>query len=347
MSIIYPCLPKQLLDSLKKDPVISVANSFTFQTQFEDFRRRVVLRGDAPERVTINSCALFDTRDFSHFFDDDPLCSIVQGISQFREIDHKTYLHAAAFNEDVPATYELIRLGIDKDGKDKDGATALFVALAKLVLWRFIPKVLSNGEPLSYTTNKIKCLVRVVTLLVEQHADVNGGAYGFIPVTLAAMAAQWDIVQLLIKHGASTEDFTCLPEDERRFRTIMSCTPRPKPRPPRPCLCWSGKFLSECHAAGAQPYPDDFLCGCGKTKTHKDCCKKRGLVFEESWNTRRGCITSMQARVGIDIDDSLVPSGLKERYVEGSETMRSVIKGMTVESWEAWAPLYNHPFFNF
>lgn len=57
--------------------------------------------------------------------------------------DHKTLLHIAAKNADVPLAYEIIRMGITIDFKDKDGVTPLFLALENVLLSHTILKIVS------------------------------------------------------------------------------------------------------------------------------------------------------------------------------------------------------------
>ncbi|KAK7032245.1 hypothetical protein VNI00_013203 [Paramarasmius palmivorus] len=228
-------------------------------------------------------------------------------MSGFQSGDRKTMLHMAACDGDVALGYEVIRMGIDIDRKDKNGVTALLLSLAKLVIHRTILNLVTSpnfpppppGESLSealkpeYLNKRIECDARIATLLIEQHADVNAGAFDVTPMSLAAESGRWSIVELLLQHGAlraRTDGLHFASTIEKsRYLSILSKT-KPKsslsdPRPPRPCPCWSGKLLSECHATGEKPYPDNFVCGCGKkNRSFGECCGRRGIQVVEEWD---------------------------------------------------------------
>ncbi|KAF7799776.1 hypothetical protein EIP86_011018 [Pleurotus ostreatoroseus] len=221
----------------------------------------------------------------------------LRGAETFGEEDNKTFLHLAARDGDVPLAHEVVRMGIIIDRKDKNGATPLFLALKYLQSMGVVLRIASQPgfiatvppsaraalEP-EYVRKRISCLVKIATLLVEQHADVNAGAFGYTPLTLAAEAGQWALVELLLHHGARRprpDTLRSLPSADRlRFTSILNKTPAAHPRPAQACPCYSGKLLSACHAAGrGLPYPDHFLCGCGKRRTYGACCGKRGVVW--------------------------------------------------------------------
>ncbi len=54
--------------------------------------------------------------------------------------DYKTFLHLAAKNTDVPLAYEVIRMGLTIDFKDKHVVTALFPALENLLSLNIVLK---------------------------------------------------------------------------------------------------------------------------------------------------------------------------------------------------------------
>ncbi|KAL6299291.1 hypothetical protein BKA93DRAFT_611454 [Sparassis latifolia] len=57
-----------------------------------------------------------------------------------------------------------------------------------------------------------------------------------------------------------------------------------KSRPPRFCLCWSNKYLSQCHDAGPVPYPPAFLCKCRSRETYGRCCSRSDIQMREEWS---------------------------------------------------------------
>lgn len=210
-----------------------------------------------------------------------------------RQENRKRLLHKAASEGDVPLVYELIRLG-EIDQKDENGKTALYIALSSLVaflgsLGKYLTALNQANLTPDLDINKAESFVRIATLLIEQHTDANAGFAGVPPLSLAIKARRWDLVELLLIHGARPLDSTCTDEvDMERLRNLQA-TVKGKPHPPRPCPCWSGKLLSECHnGANEQPYPAHFLCVCGtRYKTYADCCCKRGIEIVEKWSRGR------------------------------------------------------------
>ena len=59
--------------------------------------------------------------------------------------DRKTLLHVAAKDADVPLAYEVIRMGLTIDFKDKDGVTPLFLALENLLALNKVLKTVSQA----------------------------------------------------------------------------------------------------------------------------------------------------------------------------------------------------------
>lgn len=218
-----------------------------------------------------------------------------------REI-RRNYAHLAVRLDDIPLLYECIRLGVSIDWKDKYGLTPLLHAFVKLayvnLVTEFIIPLKLDVFPPAYADSIVSSpkkveakIVRMATILIEQHANINVSAFGYTPFTLAVELRQWSLVELLVRHGAGTPSpstLELLPDDGARLLAITQTQ-----RPPRPCPCWSGKLLSECHnptkGYSRVPYPDDFLCPCGRPsfKSFSECCGRGTDVILEYWSTLR------------------------------------------------------------
>lgn len=320
-SSCHPHLPKDLVEKLRTDPVYSIVQSCIYDQQFEQFRISS-LTGPCKDRAAFEVELVLDLcqrdRDAPNpiirltpnmrSFLPPQLRTIAFTMGQFSAGDSKTWLHFAAFYADVPVAYEIIRMGIDINKTDKGGATALLIALAQVFVlqladlgFNFLPP--QNGSQVtmsSFNLDKyLGCYVHIAALLIEQHADVNTGAYGFTPLSLAVNAHRWDLVELLLRHGARhqpIQDFQLAsPADITHFQSILSQISPSKQRPPQKCPCWSGKPLSDCHDSGqSKPRPEHFLCSCGRRKTYGNCCKKKGIKIKEHWDHRERWITSRE-----------------------------------------------------
>ncbi|KAK7034715.1 hypothetical protein VNI00_012122 [Paramarasmius palmivorus] len=302
-------------NSSRPTPTSFTNKSHIFDSKQEEFRRDV--RKESPQdRLSVETEVVRDTNSGGRAAIQNASRSryppsfrriegLVDKMSGFRAGDGKTMLHMAACDGDVALAYEMIRMGIEIDRKDRNDVTALLLSLAKLVIHRNILSLVTGpnfpspppGSSLSealkpeYLTKRIECDARIATLLIEQHADVNSGAFGVTPMSLAAESGRWSIVEVLLYHGARrprTDDLHFASTIEKsRYLSILSKTKTSAsdPRPPRPCPCWSGKLLSECHAAEKKPYPDNFICRCGrKNRSFGECCGRRGIQVVEEWD---------------------------------------------------------------
>ncbi|KZT01525.1 uncharacterized protein LAESUDRAFT_731098 [Laetiporus sulphureus 93-53] len=134
---------------------------------------------------------------------------------------------------------------------------------------------------------------KIARMLIEQHANVNVPTRdGSHAIYWACWGLEFDIVELMLEHGAQKpnikqDEFVRASgyraADTARMGSIVRRTKRIIPRPPRPCPCWSGKLLSDCHASGPKPYPPEFLCVCGSWKTFRNCCARGNFGTYESW----------------------------------------------------------------
>ncbi|TDL24226.1 hypothetical protein BD410DRAFT_114075 [Rickenella mellea] len=103
----------------------------------------------------------------------------------------------------------------------------------------------------------------------------------------------WDLIELLIAHGGregvGSRDGSKVSMVERTYISELLRT-RPCKRPPRPCPCFSGRLLSDCHGKGARPFPHHFMCPCQSGSVYAKCCKKRKVSWRDIWNAEQGII---------------------------------------------------------
>ncbi|KAJ3551210.1 hypothetical protein NM688_g4837 [Phlebia brevispora] len=345
-SASHPCLPQGLLDDLKTEPAFSVSESRIFSSDLEEFRL------DALDLEQSDPGAYLEMEITEPLMEDAILHGmagsgfpgqLMQNTVRFRPGDKKTYLHWAVRQADVPLTYEMIRMGIDIDCKDREGVTPLFLATeclfsqCKMIkgiadpwfLQRYPPDIqailVAQADP-EAVANHIKCLTRIITLLVEQHADVNVSVFGCTPLYVAAEAGQWEVAELLITHGARRVRPESLQTASRFYKTRLSSLQNKaratNPRPARPCPCWSGKLLAECHAASKIRYPDHFLCRCGTRKVYGACCGKRGTELEEHWNGEEKRIKTEQRMGFYDLG---VEAEIQHDYEIGLQQVKQML----------------------
>ncbi|CAL1717140.1 unnamed protein product [Somion occarium] len=229
----------------------------------------------------------------------DEFPTVTARIIGFSERDRRTFLHLAVRLRDVPLAYESLRLGINIDAKDYYGMTPLFFACMWLrLLHQGRVRIPSGGSPES----NIERIFRVARLLIEQHADVNLNVDGETPLTIAASIPNIPLVMLLLEHGArlpesflSSGKFPLRAHRASLMRIIKSRDVLF--RPPRPCPCWSGAMLAECHAHKEQPYPAEFLCPCEKPKSYRKCCIGRDFEYIEKWDEKHQRIATGKVEV--------------------------------------------------
>lgn len=223
----------------------------------------------------------------------------------------RTYMHIAADLGDNLLACEMIRAGAIVDFRDSDGNTALTLAMVQmsggkkrasrqLVIKAPILQTMARNYVYRYTF--------LVRILLEQHADPNIDVQGMTPLHYACIAEDWDIITLLLEHGASSNPAlgstvkapaAFLPPTSRSRFIKLAQSFANKPRPLRLCPCFSGLTTVACHEEG-KPYPPDFYCHCGSEKTHKHCCGRSADKVSEKWNnttrkweyvTKKKCIT--------------------------------------------------------
>ena len=124
---VHPCLPKALITRLESNPFVAATESIIYNADFNKLRCSL-LRLSTDRDCIERECVMPTTQ---HQWLNPALVPqhIWEHLSHFREGDRKTFLHTAVRREDVLLAYEAIRLGLPIDRKDKDGATALFLAM--------------------------------------------------------------------------------------------------------------------------------------------------------------------------------------------------------------------------
>ncbi|CAL1717150.1 unnamed protein product [Somion occarium] len=282
MTKLHPFLPEALIDSLKADPVTSrcFPSSDVFTESHEGRRIDFIID------PTVAHVECISPRDQP---------AGIETINRFEPGDGRNRSHLAARNGDVPLAYECIRMGVNLDVTDNIGMTPLYLAceVIRAMTWE-----LDEAKRCRLVHPKVndvalqkEGVIRIAKLFVEQHADVNVELDGQTPLTLTAQASCWPIVELLLQHGArvppsfpSSNSFKTSIQ-RSRFLLIVRKTRPLSPRPPRPCPCWSGKLLSECHDAEEHAYPASFLCICGSRKSFARCCGTKKFRVVERWNS--------------------------------------------------------------
>lgn len=215
----------------------------------------------------------------------------------------QTLLHYAASFWDLPLAYECVRLGANINARSTSGLTPLMAAVCSVGGARVMElEAAQAGRDTDRAVSLKNRALRIVNMLLDQHADVNLGEWcGMSCLGLAWATLDWSTMALLLRYGARMADNILEPwppflplfrgyEDlQRLFRMVASAGPAF--RPPRQCPCWSGKLLSECHGAANQPFPPEFLCPCGSFKIFRVCCNRRDFQTTEIWDQERQRIT--------------------------------------------------------
>src|SRR5882762_6411884 len=281
-------LPEEFLQRLGSLPMMENYESLTFESAFHAERLKLLDVADPfrPDSFVIGPTGQHPDADIP-----------------------RTYLHIAALIGDILLLCEMIRVGATIDMEDAKGNTALFLALESIVSCQMslqadipAPKELRGKrrlrkQPVSaIRQSAISRLLYITRVLVEQHADVNHAVNGISPLHIACKLGDWDLIALLLKHGANPSPVTTHPppmslfsssKDKSRFLALV---PQGCSRPERKCPCWSDKPLSACHAADDIPYPLSLLCPCASGKSYGKCCARRKMTMSERWDEASKCI---------------------------------------------------------
>lgn len=279
----HPYLPQNLLEDLKSEanPAIlrSVSNSDIFADMYE--RRRACFVLDPVVRNTECVAPMISNSG------PDVVNKFTKGIG-------RSVLHLAARNGDLPLAYECLRMGTNLEKIDVMGMSPLYLACQVIRAMTDELEVAKRARLVHPKVEQVilqkEGVILVAKLLVKQHANVNLELDGHTPLSLVATASCWTMVELLLQYGARTppsfSPSQSLSSSIQRSR-FLSLTRRIRPSnplPPRPCPCWSGQSLNDCHAGSDQPYPSHFLCVCGSQKTFGKCCSRRQFQIMESWD---------------------------------------------------------------
>lgn len=273
-----PHLPVDFLRKMKADPMMADCSSMVFSSEFQAERWRII----------------------DHSVDEGPdkLAGIKLPMSPEKlNTAGMTFgqIHFSAIAGDPLHLCEMIRLGADMDLEDFEGNTPLSLAVKSLMGYGVYPGACS---PLM-----MQRLRFVARTLIEQHADVNiASNTGMSVLHMACQAKEWELIELLLLHGAHATipgsrlrppiHLLTSGSDKKRFGDLVKSQ---KKRPPQSCPCWSGKLLVDCHAT-EQPYPHEFYCTCGSRKLYGKCCRKRNIFVYEKWDEERRYIRPRNVR---------------------------------------------------
>lgn len=251
-------LPGHFVKEILAKPTFSI-DSQILQPDFHDLRTKMV-GGTNPNHPDLSA---------------DHIPAYTNNMAESNKL---TLLHIGAMGSDPLLVCEMIRIGATIDFPNAHGATALWLAagaFGKASKMHWAP----SEDPR-------KRLAFIIQTLVEQRANVNITHHGVTPLHFMCLAAEWDLIRLLLAHGAHPNSIPVArlfpkQQDQKRFQTLAS-NHAGKSRPARPCPCWSGKLLADCHNAGQIPYPHEYVCRCGSGKAHGKCCAKRKGMSQTS-----------------------------------------------------------------
>lgn len=138
----HPCLPQDLLTKLESDPVVEYSTSYIFRPDFEEFRLGALKL--SKDRACVEVEVVRPSTDSEWTSYAGLQKDLLQNMDHFRRGDRKTFLHSAARDGDIPLAHEVIRMGIIIDYKDKEGVTALFLAMEYLLALHKVHAIMSR-----------------------------------------------------------------------------------------------------------------------------------------------------------------------------------------------------------
>lgn len=315
-----PHLPADFLQKLKAEPMMVDHESMIFSSEFQAVRLGIVDRH----------------AEDHHGPDTLGKVQMPAGMNLPEAQDTAlAQIHIAVIDADPLHLCEMIRLGADMDKEDSKGHTPLWLATqvfaSYLMFMRAGIPFPGAGAPGS-TPSIVNRLKFIVQTLIEQHVNVNHAVEGMTPLHWTCQAQDWDLIALLLKHGARPSlpgsklapPVNLLPSarDKSRFRTLAKSHSPDNPRPAQPCPCWSGKLLADCHA-GDQPYPSAFYCTCGSKKTYGKCCSRRNIFIFEKWDTESRYIKHTNFRTAAPSILASVKGA--EGKIESAKTTRDMV----------------------
>lgn len=303
-------LPPSLVIEIHASPLFGprASSSLVYSPFMRDLRINMISprpfeHPKADPNVTIGIWDPVETPDqpWTNLSDDRNLAAY---LDRFRILSHqrhqRTLLHHATLHGDILLAHEILRWGARCEELDAYGGTPLMTGLQNLWflkwMWARFPNVSITATPFSETS----VISEVLKLLIRHHADVNVSSPIGTPLRVACGLNDWTLIELLLEHGADPKkalkgaqfDTTPLFQNDSasfaRFASLVHSVGLS--RPPRVCLCASGKPLSDCHAPGKTfPRPAHFLCVCQSGKLYGGCCAGR-VDWMEQWAPDQGCI---------------------------------------------------------
>jgi Ankyrin repeat len=216
-------------------------------------------------------------------------------------------LDASIYAADPPFACEIIRLGYPVSKLNANGYTSLITAFEQLDV--LIVEELFPGfgrvkvdvqKSRAQTRGAKKRVAFIIKVLIEQHTDLAVAKDGMTALHYACRQKNWDLVSLLLIHGANprppnlvpTSTYILRKSDKVHFNALVKKLSG-KPRPARLCPCFSGKKLESCHLM-RQPYPPEFLCNCGSEKIFARCCMNRSMNTGEQWDPKTNKIITRE-----------------------------------------------------
>ncbi|KDR77981.1 hypothetical protein GALMADRAFT_266538 [Galerina marginata CBS 339.88] len=281
-----PQLPPDLVQSFESDTTCPPYRSIIFTTEFNVARHLMAAGEDGPEMKITTDLEKGMRRTVG----------TLPGAPYL--VKRSTWLHLAAAIGDIPLFYEILRTGCHLEVKDELGHTPLFSGCNRL------SSLMLNGKPRTFPgidgariQEHAKRIEKVCILLVEQRAALDTTFNGKTVLHLACATNSWDLIKVLLQHGANPAPASiprsqhCVSlfktsAEKERFKALTNL-PGPPSRPARPCPCWSGLTLENCHAregADQLPYPPHFICRCKSRKIYSKCCLKKGVEWTEIWD---------------------------------------------------------------
>ncbi|SJK98604.1 uncharacterized protein ARMOST_01872 [Armillaria ostoyae] len=311
----YIHLPKTVIETIKSDPDYRRWSTLAVSEEFYGMKLDILNSGSGIDANALHSslCA-----------EDYPANAKI------------ALLHYTVLTGDLLTAYEMIFLGSSVDVPDFEGYTPLHIALHTLL-----------NSPLGNSPSpkrRISCrrIVKIIRLLLEHHADVNLVLEGQCPLTHACKMQHWELIELFAKYGANPAPQGCYAPPASfllqhdliaRFNAIFErYAANPFVRGPRPCPCFSGLPLTECHAKEDKAYSPDLICPCGSEKRFGACCSRRNIFVYEQWN-------ESHQRIQVSWSNRISPDPLEQEPTHPMhkiiERVQKVVKmsgdGMTVD----------------